>query len=78
MVVNLACVPIVWFLYPETAGRALEDMDALFGSVKLPARAAASGQGGNGVPLGGGEPEYQDGETPSERDSREEEARLLG
>ncbi|KAG9256850.1 general substrate transporter [Emericellopsis atlantica] len=31
MVVNFACAPTIWFLYPETKGRELEDMDALFG-----------------------------------------------
>jgi len=31
MAVNLVCVPIIWLLYPETKGRALEDMDVLFG-----------------------------------------------
>lgn len=31
MIVNFTCVPIIWFLYPETNGRALEDMDSLFG-----------------------------------------------
>jgi len=30
MVINLICIPIVYFFYPETKGRALEDMDALF------------------------------------------------
>ncbi|OAA40924.1 ascus development protein [Metarhizium rileyi] len=31
MAVNFTCVPLIWFLYPETKGRALEDMDSLFG-----------------------------------------------
>ena len=31
MVINLACVPVIYLFYPETKGRALEDMDALFG-----------------------------------------------
>lgn len=31
MAINLACVPIVYLLYPETKGRPLESMDALFG-----------------------------------------------
>ena len=31
MAVNLAGVPIIYLLYPETKGRALEDMDELFG-----------------------------------------------
>ncbi|CEJ79843.1 hypothetical protein VHEMI00058 [[Torrubiella] hemipterigena] len=31
MAVNLICVPIVWLQYPETKGKALEEMDALFG-----------------------------------------------
>ncbi|CAH0056102.1 unnamed protein product [Clonostachys solani] len=33
MVVNFACAPIVWLFYPETKGRALEDMDEIFGGV---------------------------------------------
>lgn len=32
MAVNLVCVPIIWIFYPETKGRSLEDMDALFSS----------------------------------------------
>jgi len=31
MAINLACVPIIYIFYPETKGRALEDMDTLFG-----------------------------------------------
>jgi hypothetical protein len=31
MAINLVCLPIIYLLYPETKGRALEDMDALFG-----------------------------------------------
>jgi hypothetical protein len=31
MVINLVAVPIIYLLYPETKGRALEDMDVLFG-----------------------------------------------
>ncbi|KAG6006535.1 hypothetical protein E4U21_006989 [Claviceps maximensis] len=31
MLINFLCVPIIYFLYPETKGLALEDMDALFG-----------------------------------------------
>ncbi|CAK7218261.1 hypothetical protein SBRCBS47491_003450 [Sporothrix bragantina] len=33
MAINLVCVPIIWFLYPETKNRPLEEMDALFGKV---------------------------------------------
>lgn len=38
MAVNLVCVPIIWIFYPETKGRSLEDMDALFskGVVRAP------------------------------------------
>lgn len=50
MAVNLACVPVIYLLYPETKNRPLEDMDALFG--------APAGDGDNGdddtVPLGEG------------------------
>lgn len=35
MAVNLICVPIIWILYPETKGRALEDMDDLFGKIGM-------------------------------------------
>ncbi|KAH7309779.1 general substrate transporter [Stachybotrys elegans] len=31
MAVNFICVPVIWLLYPETKGRPLEDMDAIFG-----------------------------------------------
>ena len=34
MVVNFVCAPVIWSLYPETKGRALEDMDDLFGLTK--------------------------------------------
>ncbi|KAG6096531.1 hypothetical protein E4U30_001446 [Claviceps sp. LM220 group G6] len=30
MVINFLCVPIIWSWYPETKGRALEEMDSLF------------------------------------------------
>lgn len=30
MAINLVCIPIIYLLYPETNGRTLEDMDALF------------------------------------------------
>ena len=33
MAINMVCVPIIWFLYPETKNRPLEEMDALFGKV---------------------------------------------
>lgn len=36
MAVNLACVPIIWALYPETKTRSLEDMDVLFGAEARP------------------------------------------
>lgn len=32
MAINLACVPVIYLFYPETKGRALEDMGVLFGS----------------------------------------------
>lgn len=31
MVINLVSVPIIYIFFPETKGRALEDMDVLFG-----------------------------------------------
>lgn len=30
MAFNLVCIPIIALLYPETKGKALEDMDELF------------------------------------------------
>ncbi|KAF6834592.1 MFS monosaccharide transporter [Colletotrichum plurivorum] len=33
MTINLICIPVLYVFYPETKGRELEDMDALFGSV---------------------------------------------
>jgi len=38
MAINLACVPVIYLLYPETKGRALEDMDVLFGNPPVVAR----------------------------------------
>ncbi|CAK7565225.1 MAG: hypothetical protein SEPTF4163_003137 [Sporothrix epigloea] len=35
MAINAACVPIIWFLYPETKNCSLEAMDALFGRVSM-------------------------------------------
>lgn len=79
MFVNLACVPIVWFLYPETAGRALEDMDALFGKAKStdPRNSSADLEPGEDVRLRE-EPESREEEESSTEGSREEVARLLG
>lgn len=74
MLVNLACAPIVWFLYPETAGRALEDMDALFGKADVTRRAVNSNE--EGVHLRGDRDSGE--EEQSARESREEGARLLG
>lgn len=31
MAFNLVCVPIIWFLYPETKRRPLESIKVLFG-----------------------------------------------
>ncbi|OAA56554.1 General substrate transporter [Niveomyces insectorum RCEF 264] len=31
LAINLVCVPIIWFFYPETKNLPLEEMDALFG-----------------------------------------------
>jgi hypothetical protein len=30
MAINLACIPILYFFYPETRYKKLEDMEALF------------------------------------------------
>jgi hypothetical protein len=32
MAINLVCIPIVYFFYPETKHRSLEDMEVLFNS----------------------------------------------
>ncbi|KAK1964323.1 general substrate transporter [Colletotrichum sublineola] len=34
--INLVCIPVVYAFFPETKGRGLEEMDALFGSVDKP------------------------------------------
>lgn len=77
MLVNFACAPIVWLFYPETAGRALEDMDVLFGKTALSSRSEEEDDtpGNEGVLLREGDVESEGSRT---RDSREEEARLLG
>ncbi|TQN64772.1 Sugar transporter STL1, partial [Colletotrichum shisoi] len=36
MVINLICIPTIYTFLPETKGRELEDMDALFGAVDKP------------------------------------------
>ena len=60
---------IIWLLYPETKGRALEDMDSLFGK----------GEDRNAtVPLGGViDGAGQDADVPSARSSNEEDEPLL-
>ena len=35
MAVNVVCIPVIILFYPETKGRALEDMDELFGRLQL-------------------------------------------
>ncbi|KAK3991554.1 putative quinate permease [Cladorrhinum sp. PSN332] len=35
MAINLVSVPVIYLLYPETKGRRLEDMDALFGGGRV-------------------------------------------
>lgn len=32
--INASCVPIVYFFYPETAGRSLEEIDEIFAASK--------------------------------------------
>lgn len=34
MAINLAGIPVIYLLYPETKGRALEDMDVLLGGTR--------------------------------------------
>ncbi|KEY75201.1 hypothetical protein S7711_01640 [Stachybotrys chartarum IBT 7711] len=74
--VNLICVPVIWFLYPETKGRALEDMDAIFGAPKNDDRAVMLGDGfdEDGV-LDGGDGRDDDDESRGE--AAEEDAPLL-
>ncbi|GME96778.1 unnamed protein product [Ambrosiozyma monospora] len=42
--INFAYVPFIWFCYPETAGRSLEEIDIIFATAydqkKLPFRVA--------------------------------------
>lgn len=33
-VINTLCIPIVYFFYPETAGRSLEEIDEIFAASK--------------------------------------------
>jgi hypothetical protein len=52
MAINLFCVPVVYLLYPETKGRRLEEMDALFGG-----KLVEDSFGGNGL-VSGAEEEH--------------------
>ncbi|OAA52965.1 ascus development protein [Cordyceps fumosorosea ARSEF 2679] len=56
--VNAICVPVIWLLYPETKGCALEDMDALFGK-----ETRADGMGLRGLQDQDEEREPQDGDS---------------
>ncbi|KAI9151476.1 ASD-3 ascus development protein 3 [Paramyrothecium foliicola] len=79
--VNFICVPLIWLLYPETKGRALEDMDSLFGkanhrlsTVMLNGDANESRE--DGWRVEDDEPDH-DGRSQSTRSSGEEDAPLL-
>ncbi|KJZ76919.1 hypothetical protein HIM_03796 [Hirsutella minnesotensis 3608] len=76
MAVNFACVPIIWFLYPETKARALEDMDELFQKSPLQATAESPQR----VMAGDGRGRRADPELAaqtSNQSSSEEDLRLL-
>jgi len=51
---NLACIPIIALLFPETNGRALEDMDDLFKKKSTDTRSSLDGNK-NGTAVGAGE-----------------------
>ncbi|PHH92078.1 hypothetical protein CDD83_9014 [Cordyceps sp. RAO-2017] len=79
MAVNLVCVPIIWFFYPETKGRALEDMDALFAASAHPPPAAVSLDQTSAV--GDRDLSHDDRDQAAQssgRDGTEEDAPLLG
>lgn len=67
---------MIWFLYPETKGRALEDMDAIFGAPKDEDRAVMLGDGfdEDGVLDGG---DRRDDDDESRGEAAEEDAPLL-
>jgi hypothetical protein len=44
MSINLVCIPIIYLFYPETNGRTLEDMDALFKGRHAPSMASGSAE----------------------------------
>ncbi|KAK2001485.1 general substrate transporter [Colletotrichum falcatum] len=41
--INIICIPVIYTFFPETKGRGLEDMDALFGTIDKP-RAYSDGK----------------------------------
>ena len=65
MAVNLVCVPIIWIFYPETKGRSLEDMDALFsrGVARAPREDALDSEARQGLL---GRVEEHDLDTPKD------------
>ncbi|POR34775.1 Glucosidase 2 subunit beta [Tolypocladium paradoxum] len=77
MAVNFICT--IWMLYPETKGRALEDMDGLFGkSHDRNSAVLLEGAGPSGEDWDGREGEGDEARQSSTRDSTEEDAPLLG
>jgi MFS family permease len=83
--VNLICVPVIWLLYPETKGRALEDMDSLFGKTSHRQSSVLLGEGADDSHLDddwhahtpADRLQQQDPDASGPRSSREEDAPLL-
>ncbi|KAK5995356.1 MFS-type transporter oryC-like protein [Cladobotryum mycophilum] len=74
MAVNFVCAPAIWLLYPETKGRALEDMDSLFGKTGRRSPTVSL----DGVSGGQDQRDEDDDEEGSiPRPSEEEQAPLL-
>ncbi|KAI9861623.1 MAG: hypothetical protein M1813_005233 [Trichoglossum hirsutum] len=48
MCINLASIVIIYFLFPETKGKTLEEMDGLFGKVTVSSEGSAGATGGSG------------------------------
>lgn len=48
MAINLACVPVIWFLYPETKTKPLESIKVLFGDQDSIAESVVSGNDHSG------------------------------
>ncbi|KAK1570043.1 general substrate transporter [Colletotrichum navitas] len=67
--INLACIPVVYTFFPETKGRGLEEMDAIFGAVDKP----RSDSDDASVPLLRDDASYRDSEDSAPGTSRDED-----